>query len=353
MSSGGFGGGGNSDGRDELQTGPRPGVFVSHASEDAPLAEAFRELIQDVSAGLIPTFSSSARDPAAGIPYGDDWFGWIEARIRESGNVVALITPASIGRPWILFEAGFGRAIEGVRVFGLRLGTTGEDAYVGPFKAFQNSGSDPDDLVKLCRQLFDGTPCQPRDGMLQNMAHVFLSKVNDHFETSKANPKQADPESEAFYKALEEMKALVQSRPMYDREGEELRLLDLDHIVHSAMSRGRLVDPAIRATLLLGVAQEIGIGWLVPTVEYALSHPVRIDKLLEDSFIRDSMRHRYRRMPFPPDMILGELLSAVREHQERAFRIHRKREPVQDDSILTAEPAEPVASKQVVGTSEP
>jgi hypothetical protein len=145
--SGGFGseqsGRGKGGGRvqKEAHEGATPGVFISHASEDAPLAEAFGNLIQDVTAGLVPTYSSSSKNPVAGIPYGDDWFTWIQSHIRESGNVVALITPTSVGRPWILFEAGFGKALEGVRVFGLRLGTTGEEAYEGPFRPFRILGA--------------------------------------------------------------------------------------------------------------------------------------------------------------------------------------------------------------------
>jgi hypothetical protein len=137
---------------------------------------------------VIPTFSSLPKDQGVGIPYGDDWFKWIEARIRESGNVVALITHASIGRPWILFEAGFGRAIEGVRVFGLRLGTSGEDAYVGPFRTFQHSASSPDDLLRLCKQLFEGTACSPRDELVLAQIDKFLHKVKAHFSDADSMP---------------------------------------------------------------------------------------------------------------------------------------------------------------------
>lgn len=176
------------------------------------MAGAFSDLIHDVSAGMIPTYSSSSRDQGVGIPYGDEWFKWIEERIRESRNVVALVTPSSFSRPWILFEAGYGRAVEGVRVFGLRLGTSGQDAYAGPFAAFQNSGSGRDDLLKLCRQLFDGTSCRPRDEMVLGQIDNFLAVVRSHFEEQKATPVKVNPESEAFFRALEEMKALVQTR---------------------------------------------------------------------------------------------------------------------------------------------
>lgn len=326
----GFGGSRGSLGGDSHQRTVR-GVFVSHASEDVPLADAFRELIQDVSAGLIPTYSSSSRDPASGIAYGDDWFQWIEDRIRESGNVVALITPISVGRPWILFETGFGRAIEGVKVFGLRLGTSGEDAYVGPFKAFQNSGSDPDELLKLCRQLFEGTACQPRDEMLRTLIEQFRSKVDEHFKQVKVSPKRANPESEAVFKALEEMKALVQSR-LYAGEWDDMRMMELDHLFETVMNAGRReMDPAVRATMLLGIAKEAGMGWLAPTIEYALDHPIRLDKFIERHLER-GMNMRRRRTPFPPEILIRELFRAVQEHQDRRFRRFRENPAEPDDN---------------------
>lgn len=324
-------GGGLGGGVDAAPSNTR-GVFVSHATEDAPLAQAFSNLIQDVSAGLIPTYSSSSKDKDAGIPYGDDWFTWIEARIRDSGNVVALITPASIGRPWILFEAGFGRAIDGVRVFGLRLGTSGEDAYVGPFKAFQNSGSDREDLLKLCRQLFEGSGCQPRDEMVLAQIDIFLEGAGEHFKKANAPAKKANPESEAIFKALEEMKMLIQLRP--SRRGDDWddsRMMELDHLFHVGYHVGRQeLDPALRATLLLGIASEAGLGWLAPSVNYALEHPVSLTKLMHQLRREGAGMRRNRRSPFPPEMLVEALTEAVREHQERRFRSMRDQRTSED-----------------------
>lgn len=327
---GGFGGGlargaGRGSGGQEIPVMSSRGVFVSHASEDAPVAQAFCNLIQDVSAGMIPTYSSSSKDQGAGIPYGEDWFKWIETTIRDSGNVVALITPASIGRPWILFEAGFGRAIEGVRVFGLRLGTSGEESYVGPFKAFQNSGSDPDDLLKLCRQLFEGTECRPRDEMILQQIERFLEKVQEHFTEQQAAPPRVNPESEAFFKALEEMKTLVQARPSSAEDFDDFRFMELDHLFHMTFQSGaKGIDATIRATLLLGIATEAGMGWLAPTIQYALEHPLNLDKALVRLMDERMMMRRSRRSPFPPEILFKELIQAVREHQERKFGSKRE-----------------------------
>lgn len=316
---GGFGGGG------AQAPGSVKGVFISHTTEDAPLANAFSELIHDVSSGMIPSYSSSSKDKAVGIPYGDDWFLWIQDRIRESGNVVALITPISVGQPWILFEAGFGKAMEGTRVFGLRLGTTAEEAYVGPFKAFQNSASEPEDILKLCRQLFDGTPCQPRDETVQLFVAQFLTKVKEHFKSINETPKQANPESEAVFRALEEMKGLVQIPRGYGDEWDDMKMMELGHLMHMAMRPAKEIDPALRVTLLLGVAIESGFGWIVPTIQQALREPIDLNSVKKIIISGDFGFRRMRRTPFPPGMLVHELLQAVRHYQKLRFGPRRLR----------------------------
>lgn len=316
-SGGGFGGGGGGFGSPTI---PSRGVFISHAASDKDLSDAFAGLIQDVTAGLIPTYASSSTDGTVGVPYGDDWFNWIQDKIRASGNVVALITPESVGRPWILFEAGFGKAIEGTKVFGLRLGISGEDAYDGPFKGLQNSGSDAQELKKLCRQLLDGV-CNPRDEMISTCIDQFLQKVSIHFENSKIEPKKQNPESEAVFRALEEIKMVVresrQGPPddeFFYREKDYFRLFEYG-LHHSEIIK----DAGLRVSIMLGLLEEFGLGFLSSPVRYALDHKVDMSQIEKLFFESERMFSRNRKMPVPPDMIFHELMRDLAEHQARRF----------------------------------
>jgi hypothetical protein len=315
----------------------RRGVFISHASEDAPLAKAFSELIQDVSSGMVPSYSSSSTEDEVGIPYGKDWFDWIEEKIKCAGNVVALITPTSVDRPWILFEAGFGRAVENVRVFGLRLGTTGEEAYVGPFKALMNSGSEEDELLKLCRQLLEGTQCKPRDEKVRDFVGEFAEKVQEHFKALNETPKQANPESEAIFRALEVMKGLAQMPRGYADDWDDMRMMELDHLMHIALRPGREVNTVLRVTLLLGVATEIGLGWIAPTIQQALREPIDLGALEKIMIGSDVSLRRLRRTQFPPDMVIHELIHSVRAYQKQRFgsrlKVRKVAEAEQDSGI--------------------
>lgn len=305
-----------------LSTITSRGIFVSHASEDADIATAFSELVQDVSSGVIPVYASTSKEDGIGIPYGEDWFTWIQNRMREASNVVALITSTSVGRPWILFEAGFGKASEGTNVFGLRIGLSAEEAYVGPFKAFQNSGSEPEDLQKLCKQLIEGTNLQPRDETVAMHISVFCDKVAKHLSSTKnGTQEKTTPESAAVFAALEEMKLMFREFRRPDAEDfaeREFTRIDrlLDFIMHGPT---QLFDAGTRISLLLGVAIEAGYGWIAPMIEYSLNHQIDIKMLemvifeSEEMMMRNKMRSRLGRH------VLRILLESVIEYQEKEF----------------------------------
>lgn len=95
-------------------------MFISHDARDADLAEAFDHLLTDASGGMIRTFRSSDQTGRAGIEYGEDWFSKITNTLADASDVVALLTPNSVGRPWILFEAGFAVGQRGTKVYEAR-----------------------------------------------------------------------------------------------------------------------------------------------------------------------------------------------------------------------------------------
>ena len=73
-------------------------VFVSHATADKWLATTLCEKIEESGA---TTFRDD-RD----IDGGDDIPDEIRRQIKRSRELLLLLTPESIDRPWVLFEAG-------------------------------------------------------------------------------------------------------------------------------------------------------------------------------------------------------------------------------------------------------
>ncbi len=79
-------------------TGSKYQVFVSHATADKWLAATFCEKIE-------ATGASTFRDDRD-INGGDDIPEEIRTQIKQSRELVVLLTPESADRPWVLLEVG-------------------------------------------------------------------------------------------------------------------------------------------------------------------------------------------------------------------------------------------------------
>jgi tetratricopeptide (TPR) repeat protein len=82
-------------------------IFVSLTEHDKPIAEALAEAFAAVfGEGLLQVKFSPSRQVGAGIQSGEDWFKWIVDRVKACHFALILVTPASVNKPWILWEAG-------------------------------------------------------------------------------------------------------------------------------------------------------------------------------------------------------------------------------------------------------
>lgn len=78
-------------------------AFVSHVSEEAAVAARLKKALTRDFLGLLDVFVSS---DAESIGAGEEWLRSIEGALQDSAMLIVLCSPASVGRPWINFEAG-------------------------------------------------------------------------------------------------------------------------------------------------------------------------------------------------------------------------------------------------------
>lgn len=80
-------------------------VFVSHISDEAELAKILKgHLLADFGGLLAVDVSSDATT----IDAGKEWLEAIKGKLRSAAVELLLCSKASVGRPWINFEAGAG-----------------------------------------------------------------------------------------------------------------------------------------------------------------------------------------------------------------------------------------------------
>jgi TIR domain len=130
-----------------------PVVFISHDSRDRKIAEALGLLVRAVHPGSFEVFWSSDTTHGMGIDYGEEWFKKIAERLDHAAIILCILTPRSIHRPWILFEAGWAKGKASATVIGIAVGMTTAEASVGPFAQFQLCSDSEDSIRSLIRQI--------------------------------------------------------------------------------------------------------------------------------------------------------------------------------------------------------
>ena len=80
-------------------------VFISHISEETPITEVLRDWIESTFLGQCEVFSSSDRE---NLPAGNVWIGEIDQILDSAVAFLVLCSPASLMRPWINFQTGWG-----------------------------------------------------------------------------------------------------------------------------------------------------------------------------------------------------------------------------------------------------
>ncbi len=239
----------------------RPLIFISHDARDAELAEAFSKLLTSVSAGVLKSFRSSDRKGAQGIEYGVEWFPELMKQLEKASDVVCLLTPRSIDRPWILYEAGVAKGKLQRPVFGVALGIPFNKASTGPFAQFQNCDDDEESLTKLVMQLVDRIPdSEPEHDDVLLQVKTFKTKTDKVLARLGDSDETADQDlpldNSTVAKLFEEVKVMFRDLPsrLKSELGDEGRTRRrprfrrfhpgmIEEMIH--MAGGKRPDPAL------------------------------------------------------------------------------------------------------------
>ena len=139
-------------------------VFISLTQQDTPIAEALRQAFSELLGDLVKVVFSTSKHLESGIRHGEDWFEWIVKQVQECDFAMILLTPASVQKPWILWEAGavHGAAVasdaQGLRKVRPLVFQLDGDQLPSPIrdsKAQYRRGDRPDDVDALFTEILD------------------------------------------------------------------------------------------------------------------------------------------------------------------------------------------------------
>ncbi len=327
----------------------RPLIFVSHDHRDAPLAEAFSNLLTDASGGFLKSFRSSDRKGGAGIEFGAEWYSEIMGKINDATDVVALLTANSLDRPWILYEAGVAKGKLDKPVFGIVVGVAFDQATKGPFAQFQNSADDEDSLTKLVLQLIRrNSDAEPREEAVRRQVSAFRGSI-DKLISLKPEEKPAKPggaEASDAAKLFEEIKVMFRDLP------ERLHG-QLSESLGSPARRRRKIHPEQLMDLLVGDPRDHNdpaLVWLMTISTYRDDAPwlyelgLDVFKALKEGDPRklsaeiDRFEHSLLVLRHSPLIESSEIETAVRHLGRMARRISAAESPPPPSRLAKPKP---------------
>jgi hypothetical protein len=128
----------------------RQNVFISHITEEAPIAQSLKSFIAQAFGDKFRVFVSSDYDSIRG---GENWFETIIGAMKSSDVVLVLVSKESVDRRWINFEAGIGIGA-GARVIPLVIKNISKGGVGLPLSSLQTRDlHDPRDVEGMIRDV--------------------------------------------------------------------------------------------------------------------------------------------------------------------------------------------------------
>jgi len=153
-------------------------IFLSHShdSSDQTVAKALQEAIVQCCPEDTRVFRSSDVQSKNMIAYGEDWYRRINEELQNTNALIALVTPSSSLKPWILYETGFacGKGVE--LLYGIMIGPH-STASLGPLSQLQAAFFTRDGLQKVFHELVKFTGSHPVDTQLEPLVRNLLTRV--------------------------------------------------------------------------------------------------------------------------------------------------------------------------------
>lgn len=271
-------------------------VFISHSHDEKALALAWKSLIKTTCLGTVTVWLSSDSNPEGGMTLGKEWRTTVYEQLKKAQFVLAIVSPQSNNRPWIMWECGVATGVDQERklvpiVYSMAVGDLS-----GPLSSYQAySGDESKAVGEVCGRLAKeaGLDANPDDWELQ------LKRYKDAIETYRP-PRNLQPQVfQLWRQRFEDLQ----------RTGRESEIPHTVKQFYLSIGGKRPVDVELHDRLSSFFLQEKLFDEALREVEFAI-------KLLPDDAI---LMHR-------KGLVLMEMndIKAVEDLIDTAFKAHRE-----------------------------
>jgi len=166
-------------------------VLISHAYDERGLAEAWKVLLDNTASGAVETWFSSDMHPSGGIEIGEDWRDSIYENLAESDFIIAIQTPASTSRPWIMWECGVASGINKRRVIIPVVFSMERSGLANPLATYQvYQGDNTGQVREVCERLAAEAGLTPPAHVYEIPIAAYLERIKLHRPRSANRPEQ-------------------------------------------------------------------------------------------------------------------------------------------------------------------
>jgi tetratricopeptide (TPR) repeat protein len=165
-------------------------VFISHAHDEKILAEAWQKLLRGISGGLMDVWLSSDSSPTGGIPLGGPWREAVYERLRPAKFIIAIVSPKSLERPWILWECGVASGVNKERGIVPVVHKMAVSDLSGPLSAYQAySGDDRNKVKEVCTRFLRETGVFFDTGIFDFCVDRYITEIASFIPARSVSPR--------------------------------------------------------------------------------------------------------------------------------------------------------------------
>lgn len=214
-------------------------VLISHYHEERALADAWKELLKSTSLGAIEAWYSSDSHAAGGMTIGIEWRDQLHEKLAESNFILAIQTPTSAGRPWVMWECGVASGIDKERgiipiIYSMKPGEL-----ANPISSYQlYQGEDENQVRQVCERLTMAADLHPEPHVYTEPLKKYFNAIKLYRPRKAIHPEQIEIWRDRFEKLIQSGRTneiFAMRQQMYASLGKPFN--PVDPSVHELLSK--------------------------------------------------------------------------------------------------------------------
>jgi TIR domain len=267
-------------------------MFLSHDSRDRVKANILATAITRMTLAQIAVWNSSDGSGNGGLQPGHVWLDEIRTRLAASRAVVALLTPTSIARPWLLFESGFGAANPDCDVIPVCIGVDNTTDVPFPLAMYQTYLlSDYESLKRFAEKLLGRYEIHFDEEMVRPVLTEAVKQLSQAEEAQ--TPKQLARKELTLFNVVEDLKEHIDKRLVALMSSDSPSQAGVSGSQHYTVAIEISLRTKTNSTQFIEIDSSTTVENVLDNIYFMLNGEVEAYQYLEQWVLRDPTTGKY------------------------------------------------------------